>query len=246
MTVLALPVLLSAAALAEEAGESASFEKNTARTGPAYSSVRGSTPDACASLCAEDSQCRAWTLTPPTFRIGPRCELHDTPGEVIAQPGAVSGRMPSRAPDTAAAPVTPAAPVVEAPIQDIPPEPAPAPVTETPPPAKPALRRSEAPALEGAPEPGLQESSEPPAPAMSPPPAPKPAPQVKDTPRSPPPWVRKDEREAAAEPTGTGMRSYSVQDVDRLPGDLEDSAGIEGRLPAGSGDTVPDGETPGN
>ncbi|MEL7391393.1 MAG: hypothetical protein AAFN06_02030 [Pseudomonadota bacterium] len=93
-----LPVLLAAAmlwspALAEKPATETkiAFEADTYRFGDLYRSERGTTTDACAQLCNQDRVCAAWTLTPATFQIGPRCELKRTPGAASHRPGAASG-----------------------------------------------------------------------------------------------------------------------------------------------------------
>ena len=55
-------------------------EENTYRFGYPYRSERGTTVDACALACNRDASCAAWSLTPATFKIGPRCELKRAPG----------------------------------------------------------------------------------------------------------------------------------------------------------------------
>lgn len=94
-----LPLLLAAAvmsspAIAEKpAPESIkiAIENDTYRFGDLYRSERGTTIEACAQMCQQDQACAAWTLTPATFQIGPRCELKRTPGAASHRPGAVSG-----------------------------------------------------------------------------------------------------------------------------------------------------------
>lgn len=66
-------------------------EENTYRFGYPYRSERGTTVDACALACNRDASCAAWSLTPATFKIGPRCELKRAPGAASYRPGAVSG-----------------------------------------------------------------------------------------------------------------------------------------------------------
>jgi hypothetical protein len=66
-------------------------EDNTYRFGDLYHSERGTTVEACAQKCTADQSCASWSLTPATFRMGPRCELKRTPGEAISRPGATSG-----------------------------------------------------------------------------------------------------------------------------------------------------------
>ena len=93
-----LPVLLAAAMLASPAiaekpttETKISFEADTYRFGDLYRSERGTTAEACAQMCNQDNMCAAWTLTPATFQIGPRCELKRTPGAASHRPGAASG-----------------------------------------------------------------------------------------------------------------------------------------------------------
>ena len=66
-------------------------EDNTYRFGDLYHSERGTTVEACAQMCTADQGCASWSLTPATFRMGPRCELKRTPGEAVSRPGATSG-----------------------------------------------------------------------------------------------------------------------------------------------------------
>ena len=74
------------------ASETTTFmEADTYRFGDLYRSERGSTAEACAQMCDGDADCASWSLTPATFRIGPRCELKRTTGRMSHRPGAVSG-----------------------------------------------------------------------------------------------------------------------------------------------------------
>ena len=77
---------LTAPALPDEAVETDSY-----RVGQTYSSERARGLQACAQTCAEDQRCVAWSLTPPTFRVGPRCELKSSAGQAQARPGYTSG-----------------------------------------------------------------------------------------------------------------------------------------------------------
>ncbi|MHA7898701.1 MAG: PAN domain-containing protein [Henriciella sp.] len=94
-----LPLLLAAAvmsspAIAEKPTPDTikiAVETDTYRFGDLYRSERGTTVEACAQMCQQDQVCAAWTLTPATFQIGPRCELKRTPGAASHRPGAVSG-----------------------------------------------------------------------------------------------------------------------------------------------------------
>lgn len=87
MTVFAAPAFAEKPAAKTEI----TFQENTYRFGDLYRSERGSTVEACAQMCTRDSGCASWSLTPATFRIGPRCELKASPGEAITRPGAASG-----------------------------------------------------------------------------------------------------------------------------------------------------------
>ena len=91
-SLIALAVFASPA-LAEDAlqGGVLAFEENTYRFGDLYRSERGTTLEACAEMCTADRACASWSLTPATFRVGPRCELKRTPGEAISRPGSASG-----------------------------------------------------------------------------------------------------------------------------------------------------------
>ena len=93
-----LPVLLAAAVFAAPAFAEkptpdpvVTVEDNTYRFGDLYRSVRGTSVEACASMCTRDSACASWSLIPATFSLGPRCELKATPGKASHRPGAVSG-----------------------------------------------------------------------------------------------------------------------------------------------------------
>ncbi len=77
-------------ASSEDAGHTP-IEMNIGRAGATYNTTRGSTPEACAATCATDNACKAWTLTPPTFRMGPRCELKLIAGQALTRIGATSG-----------------------------------------------------------------------------------------------------------------------------------------------------------
>ena len=91
-SLVALAVFASPA-LAEDAlqGGVLAFEENTYRFGDLYRSERGTTVEACAEMCTADRACASWSLTPATFRLGPRCELKRTPGEAVSRPGGASG-----------------------------------------------------------------------------------------------------------------------------------------------------------
>lgn len=67
------------------------MEPDTYRAAETYQSMRAAGTQACAAACAEDRRCAAWTVTPPTFRLGPRCELKSSAGQSLARPGYVSG-----------------------------------------------------------------------------------------------------------------------------------------------------------
>lgn len=295
LTASAIAFAAALTAQAENVAPAAAYETDTYRVASPYQSLRGSTPEACAAACERDLACQAWTLTPPTFRIGPRCELKSSPGDARNQPGAVSG-LSTPVPHPAAAtpppePAPPPAPAEPKPAPapvDVPLKPRPAPdalagapqaaspqaSAAPPPPQQNVVRRTrertivetrtvpgevpatpappafeappatpEAPAtvtLEPLPPvPTLRPRDPAPAPSVpTPTPVqPKPAP-----PRQPPPWVSDAERPALPSPTERGARTYSVQDIDLLPGDIEDSAGIAGRLPSGSGEMAIDDE----
>ena len=91
-SLIALAVFASPA-LAEDTLEGGvlAFEENTYRFGDLYRSERGTTVEACAEMCTADRACASWSLTPATFRVGPRCELKRTPGEAVSRPGGASG-----------------------------------------------------------------------------------------------------------------------------------------------------------
>ncbi len=96
---------LTAPALADDAVETDSY-----RVGQTYSSERARGLQACAQSCAEDQRCVAWSLTPPTFRVGPRCELKSSAGQSQSRPGYTSGLSGvSAAPQMSRTPVQSAA-----------------------------------------------------------------------------------------------------------------------------------------
>jgi|GEM_PF-3332413 len=93
-----LPVLIAALAfacpaLAEKPQPEVkiTYEADTYRFAEVYRSERGSTVEACAMMCSRHQACASWSLTPATFRIGPRCELKTSPGAASHRPGAASG-----------------------------------------------------------------------------------------------------------------------------------------------------------
>ena len=291
LTASAIAFAAALTAQAEDVAPAAAYEPDTYRVASPYQSLRGSTPEACAAICERDPVCRAWTLTPPTFRIGPRCELKSSPGDARNQPGAISGLSTTVRQAAAAAPppqpATPPAPAEPKPAPapvDVPLKPRPAPdaLAGAPqaasPPQQNVVRRTRErtivetrtvpgeapatpapPALEmppATPEPPAAVTLEPlppvptlrprdPATAPSvPTPAPTPTPVQPEPapPRQPPRWVSDAERPPLPSPTERSARTYSVQDIDLLPGDIEDSAGIAGRLPSGSGEMTIEGE----
>lgn len=67
------------------------MEPDTYRAANTYDSMRSAGTQACAAACAEDRRCAAWTVTPATFRLGPRCELKTSAGQGVSRPGYVSG-----------------------------------------------------------------------------------------------------------------------------------------------------------
>lgn len=73
------------------AGAPILVEEDTYRYGYPYRSERGTTVEACAMACSNDASCAAWSLTPATFKMGPRCELKKAPGETSFRPGSTSG-----------------------------------------------------------------------------------------------------------------------------------------------------------
>lgn len=91
------------------------MEADTYRAANTYESMRSAGTQACAAACTEDQRCAAWTVTPPTFRLGPRCELKTSAGQSVSRPGYVSGLsgMTQPAPQTVAA--RPSAPATRQP-----------------------------------------------------------------------------------------------------------------------------------
>ncbi|MEL7033107.1 MAG: hypothetical protein AAGL97_06580 [Pseudomonadota bacterium] len=93
-----LPVLFAALvfvgpALAEKPKPEVkiAYEADTYRFGTTYRSERGTSVEDCAMQCSADGACVSWSLTPATFRMGPRCELKASPGQASHRPGAASG-----------------------------------------------------------------------------------------------------------------------------------------------------------
>jgi PAN domain len=96
---LTVPVItLSLLASATDRGHA--WENDTTRTGATYSSVplgeTGSPADACATLCSEDPQCRAWTLIRkgnPDLGAGelPICLLKNAAPQAVSDPCCISG-----------------------------------------------------------------------------------------------------------------------------------------------------------
>jgi hypothetical protein len=226
-TLVSLSMLALASLPASADGDGLSRERDTYRPAGTYSILRGSTPGACAAACESDDQCRAWSLTPPTFRAGPKCELKSIDGLTVERVAAISGvARPSTAPvSVTAAPLRPrkAAPAS-----------LPARAAETRPPvAQPAAPR---PAPAGNIQ--LQRMDEP---VRQPLPA-----QPASTGDADRPWpgLRRSE-ESATYPLpreGTrplprrrqdGIPVYSVQHLETLPADFRDNAGLQGRLPSG-------------
>ncbi len=91
------------------------MEADTYRAANTYESMRSAGTQACAAACAGDQRCAAWTVTPPTFRLGPRCELKTSAGQSVSRPGYVSGLsgMTQPVPQTVAA--RPSAPATRQP-----------------------------------------------------------------------------------------------------------------------------------
>ncbi len=74
-------------------------EPDTYRFGYPYNAMRGTTPGQCEQMCNRDDSCAAWSLTPATFEVGPRCELKRSVGSASFRPGAVSGISRTYQPD---------------------------------------------------------------------------------------------------------------------------------------------------
>ena len=90
---LTLTALVASFALIEASASEIStvVETDTYRFGDLYRSERGTTAEACAQMCNGEQACASWSLTPATFKLGPRCELKKSPGRMSFRPGAVSG-----------------------------------------------------------------------------------------------------------------------------------------------------------
>ena len=221
------PILLSAAcaliaplANAETAqGEAPSREADTYRPSATYLVMRGSTPAACEAACLDDKRCRAWSLTPPTFRAGPKCELKSAAGDTVTKRAAVSGVVVvERSEPDAARPASKAGPVAPKPTETMTPEPAAQARPQAAPPPPPKIRPYTPPPLQQRPNadmpwPGLRRSGE-------------------DTriiqPADKEPLPRRRSQD--------DVPAYSVQTMQTLPGDIEDAAGLYGRLPSGHTD----------
>lgn len=211
---------------------------DTYLSGGTYSTLRGSTSTACAAACAEDRNCKAWSLTPPTFRAGPKCELKSTAGRAVTQAAAVSGTVsvttsvmskPARAepvpPIAAAQPQQPAE--ASRTMVRTRSDAAPQTPVQTMPPREPAPLR---PQSESAAESQSVQSA--------------PAPQPTSNADRPWPGLRREDSGRVYTPPPEGNRplpsrqnegvpSYSVQELKTMPEDYEDSAGLQGRLPSG-------------
>ncbi|WP_084418138.1 PAN domain-containing protein [Henriciella litoralis] len=72
----------------------ASIERDTYRSAETYQSLRATSAESCAASCAADGRCMSWSMTPPTFRVGPRCEMKSSVGQSYPRPGHVSGLSP--------------------------------------------------------------------------------------------------------------------------------------------------------
>lgn len=86
--------LLVITGLAGAASAQVGFEQGYARPGGVYAAAPGATPQACATLCADDGLCMSWT-----FADG-QCELKAVIAPAVLHEGAVSGLSP-RAPNLA-------------------------------------------------------------------------------------------------------------------------------------------------
>ncbi|RIJ15924.1 hypothetical protein D1227_12555 [Henriciella mobilis] len=214
-SMLALAILPAAAD-----GNGPARERDTYRPAGTYATLRGSTPDACAATCESDAQCRAWSLTPPTFRAGPKCELKSVDGPPVERVAAISGIV-----KRSSAPVS---------VAYTPPPPSQPQAAEARPPvAQPAAPR---PAPTGSiQQQRMDEPDRRPLPAQ-------PA-SIGDADR-PWPGLRRSEESGTytLPPEGTrplprrrqdGIPVYSVQHLETLPADYKDNAGLQGRLPSG-------------
>lgn len=190
-------------------------EADTYRPAGTYRSIRGSTPVACATACEQDMQCMAWSLTPPTFRAGPKCELKSVQGQAVARTAFVSGAMdaPVRAETAAAAPHR----TTEA-REDMLQVPQPAARPQKP--LSPIM---------------LERAASQPEPATHP--------AEPDNADRPWPGLRRIDEPRIYTPPVTGTQplpgrrvenvpSYSVQNLESMPQDFEDNAGLHGRLPS--------------
>ena len=220
---------LSGPVCAEDAGP---YEKDTYLPAGTYASLRGTTADACEAACEAQARCEAWSLTPPTFRIGPRCELKSSAGKAVMQPAAISGvSRKSNQPQPVSmrqgpAPLPRPQPAIPGNRQQ------PEPMTQVRP--APTERIIQAPMDEiDAPQPtrsaieplALRPQPEPTTGADRPWPGLRRQPQPAPEGEQPLPFRRQQ-----------GVPAYSVQRVEPLPGDYEDNAGLEGRLPSGQDD----------
>ena len=217
-------VLASLPAAAD--GDGQVRENDTYRPAGTYATLRGSTPAACAAACESDAQCRAWSLTPPTFRAGPKCELKSVDGQPVERVAAVSGVLTPSSTPVSVAYTPPAANIPPAPSQ-------PQAAEARPPAAQPAAPRP-------APSGNVQQQ-----PLNDPARQPLPA-QPASTSNADRPWpgLRRGEESGAytLPPEGTrplprrrqeGAPVYSVQHLETLPADYKDNAGLQGRLPSG-------------
>lgn len=163
-----IALALTAASPATAKGPASSAEGTVFAAHPStYSSTRGTSAQSCEETCKRDSQCTSWQLTPPTFRIGPRCEL---------QRGPVTNRTSAPPTPIPARPAMPPEPVAAAPVSIPQADPRPAPSPARAPAPAPALAPSVD--LRGGPEKPLSRAPQPvakerPVPAVSPAPSPQ-------------------------------------------------------------------------
>ncbi|WP_300389954.1 PAN/Apple domain-containing protein [Henriciella sp.] len=167
-------ILFVPSVMADRASDaSGTWQADTYRPAGTYRTLRGSTPDACAATCLEDDRCRAWSLKPPTFRTGPKCELKSVEGTAVSQTASLSGVVrleEAEAPDAPAdvpkAEITPSLPepvIAPKPTPKPEREPEPVPAPPIPAPSAPPPAAVESPAPARSPESTISE----PAPAAT-------------------------------------------------------------------------------
>lgn len=216
---------------------------------PTYYSQRGTSPAACEAKCAEDPNCAGWTLSLPTFRMGPRCELKQAAGSRPALSAPSPRRVETPLPAPMKEPVNISQSAKTPPVAAAPPQPEPV-EPKRPIPAPPRRSEPTAPTQPA----NVQPRTKPPAPppliarpsvveaplarreaASIPAPAPTPIPEQDKPPLpslggrvdlAPLPALGQDDRPPLPRRRLNEGAGYSVQNLEQLPGDREATAGF--------------------